>query len=145
MMVSINSTAAIYEAERWWNTQHECPDTHGDGRKQRLPRMQQPPKEDGVTYLCVTDVQITDRRMGKPLGQPVANQQASTGPKVQQMRMVDHVRQIDLDIPEATPIISFKRRLPLASRACFSVAFSNFSVQGGPHRPSSRRPLDSRE
>ncbi|MEO5630460.1 MAG: complement resistance protein TraT, partial [Nitrospiraceae bacterium] len=37
-------------------------------------QMQQAPKEDGVTYLCVTDVQITDRKMGKPLGQPAAGQ-----------------------------------------------------------------------
>jgi hypothetical protein len=70
-------------------------------------QMQQAPKEDGVTYLCVTDVQITDRKMGKPLGQPTAGQ-ATTGPKVQQMRMVGHVRQKDLDIPEATPIIQEK-------------------------------------
>lgn len=70
-------------------------------------QMQQAPKEDGVTYLCVTDVQITDRKMGKPLGQPMAGQ-ATTGPKVQQMRMVGHVRQKDLDIPEATTIIQEK-------------------------------------
>lgn len=70
-------------------------------------QMQQAPKEDGVTYLCVTDVQITDRKMGKALGQPTAGQ-ATTEPKVQQMRMVGHVRQKDLDIPEATPIIQEK-------------------------------------
>jgi Enterobacterial TraT complement resistance protein len=70
-------------------------------------QMQQAPKEEGVTYLCVTDVQITDRKMGKPLGQPTAGQ-ATTGPKVQQMRMVGHVRQKDLDIPEATSIIQEK-------------------------------------
>jgi hypothetical protein len=70
-------------------------------------QMQQAPKEDGVTYLCVTDVQITDRKMGKPLGQPAAGQ-ATTGSKVQQMRMVGHVRQKDLDIPEATSIIQGK-------------------------------------
>ena len=33
---------------------------------------------------------------------------ATAGPKVQQMRMVGHVRQKDLDIPEATPIIQEK-------------------------------------
>ena len=66
--------------------------------------MQPSPKEEGVTYLCVADVQITDRRMGKLLGQPMAAQM-SNGPKVQHMRMVGHVRQKDLDIPEATPII----------------------------------------
>jgi len=70
-------------------------------------QMQQAPKEEGVTYLCVTDLQITDRKIGKPLGQPPAGQ-ATTGPKVQQMRMVGHVRQKDLDIPEATPIIQEK-------------------------------------
>ena len=70
-------------------------------------QMQQAPKEEGVTYLCVTDVQITDRKMGKPLGQPTTGQ-ATTGPKVQQLRMIGHVRQKDLDIPEATPIIQEK-------------------------------------
>ena len=79
------------------------------GGRGGFPGMQMPqaPKEDGVTYLCVTDVQITDRKMGKPLGQPTVGQ-ATTGPKVQQMRMVGHVRQKDLDIPEATPIIQEK-------------------------------------
>ena len=70
-------------------------------------QMQQAPKEDGVTYLCVTDVQITDRKIGKPLGHPTTGQ-ATTGPKIQQMRMVGHVRQKDLDIPEATSIIQEK-------------------------------------
>jgi len=70
-------------------------------------QMQEAPKEDGVTYLCVTDVQITDRKMGNPLGQPAAGQ-TTTGPKIQQMRMVGHVRQKDLDIPEATTIIQEK-------------------------------------
>jgi hypothetical protein len=76
-------------------------------------QMQQAPKEEGVTYLCVTDVQITDRKMGKPLGQPSAGQ-ATAGPKVQQMRMVGHVRQKDLDIPEATPIIQEKISIGIA-------------------------------
>lgn len=76
-------------------------------------QMQQAPKEDGVTYLCVTDVQITDRKMGKLLGQPTTGQ-ATTGPKVQQMRMVGHVRQKDLDIPEATPIIQEKISMGIA-------------------------------
>lgn len=73
-----------------------------------FPGMQPPPKEEGVTYLCVTDVQITDRKMVKPLGQPEAGQATTKEPKVQQMRMVGHVRQKDLDIPEATPIIQEK-------------------------------------
>ena len=72
-----------------------------------FPGMQSPTKEEGVTYLCVADVQITDRKMGKTVGQPIGNQQASE-PKAQQMRMVGHVRQKDLDIPEATPIIQEK-------------------------------------
>ncbi len=77
-------------------------------------QMQQAPKEDGITYLCVTDVQITDRKLGKTLGQPgatgtVADRKGDSPlPKVQQMRMVGHVRQKDLDIPEATPIIQDK-------------------------------------
>jgi|CXWL01.1.fsa_nt_gi hypothetical protein len=76
-------------------------------------QMQQAPKEEGITYLCVTDVQITDRKMGKPLGQPMAGQ-ATAGPKVQQMRMVGHVRQKDLDIPEATLIIQEKISIGIA-------------------------------
>lgn len=69
----------------------------------------QPLPEEGVTYLCVADVQITDREMGKPLGQ-LAAAPATTGslPKVQQMRMVGHVLQKDLDVPEATPIVQEK-------------------------------------
>jgi hypothetical protein len=69
----------------------------------------EPPPEEGVTYLCVADVQITDRRTGRPLGQPVGAP-TSTGfaAKVQQMRMVGHVLQKDLDIPEATPIVQEK-------------------------------------
>jgi cytochrome c5 len=79
----------------------------GLGGMSGFPGMQPPPKEEGVTYLCVTDVQITDRKIGKPLGQPVGGQ-APAGLKVQQMRTVGHVRQKDLDIPEATPIIQEK-------------------------------------
>jgi hypothetical protein len=76
-------------------------------RGMNFPGMQPPPKEEGVTYLCVTDIQITDRKTGKTIGQPSGSQSASS-PKVQQMRMVGHVRQKDLDIPEATPIIQEK-------------------------------------
>ncbi len=72
-----------------------------------FPGMTPPPQEEGLTYLCVADVQITDRRLGKTLGQSAGTQTAG-GPKVQQMRMVGHVRQKDLDIPEATPIIQEK-------------------------------------
>ena len=79
----------------------------GSGMQGGFPGMQPPPKEEGVTYLCVTDVQITDRKIGKPLGQPMGGQEAGV-PKVQQMRTVGHVRQKDLDIAEATPIITEK-------------------------------------
>jgi hypothetical protein len=72
-----------------------------------FPGMQQPPKEDGVTYLCVADVQITDRKIGRAIGQPAGGQPA-IGAKVHQMRMVGHVRQKDLDIPEASPIVQEK-------------------------------------
>jgi hypothetical protein len=73
-----------------------------------FPGMQPPPKEEGVTYLCVADVQITDRKIGKPpIGQPLSSKDPSL-PRPQQMRSVGHVRQKDLDIPEATPIIADK-------------------------------------
>jgi hypothetical protein len=72
-----------------------------------FPGMSQPPKEDGLTYLCVADVQITDRRIDKAIGQPVGGQSSSSA-KVQQMRLVGHVRQKRIDIPEATPIVQEK-------------------------------------
>lgn len=77
------------------------------GGRGGFPSMQAPSKEEGTTYLCVADVQITDRRIGKVVGQPAATS-TSTGPKVQRVRMVGHVRQKDLDIPEAAPIIQEK-------------------------------------
>lgn len=77
------------------------------GGRGGFPGMQPPPKEEGVTYLCVADVQITDRRIGKLIGQ-ATTANTPTGPKMQRMRMVGHVRQKDLDIPEATPIIQEK-------------------------------------
>lgn len=79
----------------------------GFGGMSGFPGMQQAPKEDGETYLCVADVQITDRKIGRAIGQPAGGQSAS-GTKVQQMRMVGHVRQKSLDIPEATPIVQEK-------------------------------------
>jgi hypothetical protein len=79
----------------------------GGGMQGGFPGMQPPPKEDGITYLCVADVQITDRKIGKPIGQPLPVKESGV-PKVQQMRSVGHVRQKDLDIPEATPIIADK-------------------------------------
>jgi Enterobacterial TraT complement resistance protein len=80
----------------------------GFGGMSGFPGMPQPPpKEDGETYLCVADVQITDRKIGKSIGRPTGGQ-ASGGEKVQLMRMVGHVRQKSIDIPEATPIVQEK-------------------------------------
>lgn len=79
----------------------------GFGGMSGFPGMQPPPKEDGVTYLCVADVQITDRKIGKSIGRPTGGQ-SSGSEKVQLMRMVGHVRQKSLDIPEATPIVQEK-------------------------------------
>ncbi len=87
----------------------------GFGGMSGFPGMQPPPKEDGVTYLCVADVQITDRKIGRAIGQPASmtgtaadRKGDSPQAKVQQMRMVGHVRQKSLDIPEATPIVQEK-------------------------------------
>ena len=41
-----------------------------------FPGMQPPPKEEGVTYLCVVDARITDHRKTKSAGQA-----SSPGPK----------------------------------------------------------------
>lgn len=79
----------------------------GFGGMSGFPGMQPPPKEDGVTYLCVADVQITDRKLGKSIGRPAGGQSPGSE-KVQLMRMVGHVRQKSLDIPEATPIVQEK-------------------------------------
>jgi Enterobacterial TraT complement resistance protein len=85
----------------------------GFGGMAGFPGMQPPPKEDGVTYLCVADVQITDRKIGRAIGRPMTGTAAdrkgdSPLAKVQLMRMVGHVRQKSLDIPEATPIVQEK-------------------------------------
>ena len=81
--------------------------TAGRGMEGGFPGMQPAPKEEGTTYLCVADVQITDRKIGKTIGGPTAGRESGV-PKVQQLRTVGHVRQKDLDIPEATPIIADK-------------------------------------
>ena len=85
----------------------------GFGGMSGFPGMQPSPKEDGVTYLCVADVQITDRKIGRAIGRPMTGSAAdrkgdSPLAKVQLMRMVGHVRQKSLDIPEATPIVQEK-------------------------------------
>jgi hypothetical protein len=75
----------------------------GRGMEGGFPGMQPPP----ITYLCVADVQITDRKIGKTIGGPAGGHESGV-PKVQQMRTVGHVRQKDLDIVEAIPIIADK-------------------------------------
>ena len=79
----------------------------GRGMEGGFPGMQPPPKEEGLTYLCVVDVRITDYVKGSPSQLP-QGVTSSAAPKIQQMRMVGHVRQKELDIPEATPIIQDK-------------------------------------
>ena len=84
----------------------------GSSMQEGVPGMRPSPKEEGMTYLCVTYVQITDRKIGKPLGQPMGGREAGV-PKFQQMRTVGHVRQKDLDIAEATPIIVEKMSIDI--------------------------------
>ena len=71
------------------------------------PGMAPPPEEEGVTYVCIADIRITERN--GPAG----------GPKVYEMRSVGHVLQKKLDIEEASPIVRDKlsrdRRSILAS------------------------------
>ncbi|MGQ0812479.1 MAG: complement resistance protein TraT [Nitrospiraceae bacterium] len=79
------------------------------------PGMAGPPPSDGVLYLCATDVQITDRRMGQVIGQPATQGSSHPGtPKVQRMRMVGHVLQKELNILEATPIVQEKMSIGIA-------------------------------
>jgi len=49
-----------------------------------FPGRQPPPTEDGVTYLCVTDVQITDQKIGKSIDRQTGDQ-SSGAEKVQLM------------------------------------------------------------
>ncbi len=57
-----------------------------------------PPRDETIAYLCVADVQVTER-----------DNSATTGmPKLYTMRSVAHVLQKKLDIEEATPIIQEK-------------------------------------
>lgn len=59
------------------------------------PGMAQPQQEEGITYLCVADVLVTEQ--GKH-GQP----------RIYKMRSVVHVLQKGLNIEEATPIVRDK-------------------------------------
>ena len=59
-----------------------------------------PPKPEGIAYLCVADVLVTER--GK--GVPVAGEQLKT----YKMRSVAHVLQKDVNVEEATSILRNK-------------------------------------
>jgi hypothetical protein len=67
--------------------------------------MKQPPPE-GVLYLCVADVLVTEQGGETPIGQAVSASQGQ--PASYTMRSVGHVIQKDLNILEATPIIQEK-------------------------------------
>ncbi len=66
------------------------------------PGMAPPPEEEGVTYVCITDIRITERNG------------AGGGPKVYEMRSVGHVLQKKLDIEEAAPIVRDKLSTAIA-------------------------------
>lgn len=66
------------------------------------PGMTAPPEEEGVTYVCISDIRITERNG------------ASGGPQVYEMRSVGHVLQKKLDIEEASPIVQDKLSTAIA-------------------------------
>ncbi|MBA3613342.1 MAG: hypothetical protein H0W49_10630 [Nitrospirales bacterium] len=61
---------------------------------------QPPPKPEGITYLCVADILVTERGAGE--------QVASVQPKTYKMRSVAHVLQKEVNVEEATPILKEK-------------------------------------
>lgn len=73
--------------------------------------MKQPPPE-GVLYMCVADVQVTEQTGSARSATPVAA--SSTQPPVYTMRSVAHVLQKELNIEEATPIIQEKLNTGIA-------------------------------
>jgi TraT complement resistance protein len=72
---------------------------------QSMGGMKQPPPE-GILYMCVADVLVTEQSTPSKLAKPVAasNSQATT----YTMRSVGHVVQKELNIDEATQIIQEK-------------------------------------
>jgi TraT complement resistance protein len=72
---------------------------------QGMGGMKQPPPE-GILYMCVADVLVTEQATPSKAAQPVAgsNNQSPT----YTMRSVAHVLQKELNIDEATPIIQEK-------------------------------------
>lgn len=61
---------------------------------------QPPPKPEGITYLCVADVLVTEWEKG--------TQVAAVQSKTYKMRSVAHVLQKDVNVEEATPILKEK-------------------------------------
>ncbi len=61
---------------------------------------QPPPKPEGITYLCVADVLVTEWEKSAQL--------AAVLPKAYKMRSVAHVLQKDVNVEEATPILKEK-------------------------------------
>jgi hypothetical protein len=59
-----------------------------------------PPKPEGIAYLCVADVLVTERGKGAPA--------AGAQLKTYKMRSVAHILQKDVNVEEATPILRNK-------------------------------------
>jgi Enterobacterial TraT complement resistance protein len=59
-----------------------------------------PPKSEGIAYLCVADVLMTERGKGAPA--------AGAQPKTYKMRSVAHILQKDVNVEEATSILKEK-------------------------------------
>lgn len=73
--------------------------------------MKQPPPE-GVLYMCIADVQVTEQPGPAKPANPVAA--SSSQPPMYTMRSVAHVLQKELNIEEATPIIEKKLNTSIA-------------------------------
>lgn len=74
-----------------------------------------PPPEEGVLYLCAADVQVTERMKAGTAPQQTGQMPSGAGvSNVHRVRMVASVRQKQLRIEEATPIIQEKLSTGLA-------------------------------
>ena len=73
--------------------------------------MKQPPPE-GILYMCVADVFVTEQAAPAKLATPIAA--SSTRAATYTMRSVAHVLQKELNIEEATPIIQEKLNTSIA-------------------------------
>jgi len=79
-----------------------------------MPGMGSPPPPEGVLYLCVADVQITERGKERAkMAKPSAGGQSGVASEFL-MRTVAHVLQKKLNIEEATPIIQEKLNTGIA-------------------------------